>query len=152
MIDQPAPASSLNVLPPALAASGPAPKRSPRELAVLLVEDDHEIADMYWLALRQAGIDVTVAYDGTSALQALTQRRYALVLLDLRLPDIDGLEVLDRIGADPAPERPRVVILSNYGEPSTMREGLRRGAAQFIIKSNLTPRELTHVVARWLLT
>ena len=135
-----------------LSATGRAPRPARADLAVLLVAADREIAGMYWRSLTQAGIAVNIAYDAASAYSALARRHYALVLLDLRLPDAHGFEVLDWIATGGAPGGPKAVILSNFGEPATVDEGRRRGAAEFVIKSNVTPRELTQLVARWLLT
>ena len=126
-------------------------QESARQARVLLIEDDPAIARMYQLAMRNAGLELTVAHDGGSGLVELARQRYQLVLLDLGLPGLHGFEVLDRVRAEPELGGPRVVIVSNFGHDSTVAEGLRRGALDFVVKSNVTPRELTQLVARWLL-
>lgn len=118
---------------------------------VLLIEDDPDIARMYKLALRQAGLNLTIASEGTAGLAELRRQRYDLVLLDLGLPGHHGFEVLDRIRLDQELGDPKVVIVSNYSENATIQEGLARGAVDYVVKSNVTPRELTQLVARWLL-
>lgn len=130
---------------------GDRPREDHLRHRVLLIEDDADIAQMYRLAMRHAGLDLAVASDGASGLEHLRNHRYQLVLLDLGLPGHHGFEILDEIRSDPALGRPKVVIVSNYSEESTVREGLKRGAADYVVKSNVTPRELTQLVARWLL-
>lgn len=64
---------------------------------ILVVEDDPDVRDAVDLALRRAKLDVVLAPDGRSGLRAVHERRPDLVVLDLGLPDIDGLVVLDRV-------------------------------------------------------
>jgi DNA-binding response OmpR family regulator len=108
-----------------------------------LIEDDLAIALMYQLQLVTDGYEVELAMDGASGLRHLQDAPPDLVLLDLRLPQLPGLDVLRAIAEDPRLAGVPVLILSNYGEPAMVREGLELGARDYLIKSQTTPFELS---------
>ena len=114
-----------------------------RKARILLIEDDMAIALMYQLQLTTDGYEVELATDGASGLHRVQHAPPDLVLLDLRLPNLPGLEVLRAIGLDPRLAALPVLILSNYGEPEMVREGLGLGARDYLIKSRLTPGQLS---------
>jgi DNA-binding response OmpR family regulator len=111
---------------------------------VLLVEDDQMMADMYSYQLERDGYQVEVVTDGKQGLDAIRERRPDLVLLDLRLPVMEGFEVLENLASDPA--KPPVVILSNYGDASMVNRGLALGARDYLVKSATTPITLAEKV------
>jgi DNA-binding response OmpR family regulator len=115
----------------------------PRRARVLLIEDDTSIALMYQLQLVNDGYDVELATDGVSGLQRVQDAPPDLVLLDIRLPRLPGLDVLRAITLDPGLAGVPVLILSNYGEPSMVKEGLQLGARDYLIKSQTTPIQLS---------
>jgi DNA-binding response OmpR family regulator len=110
---------------------------------VLLIEDDQSIALMYKLQLVADGYDVELATDGVSGLHQAQEAPPDLVLLDIRLPRMAGLDVLRAITLDPRLVGVPVLILSNYGEPAIVREGLELGARDYLIKSQTTPIQLS---------
>ena len=114
-----------------------------RKTRVLLVEDDMAIALMYQLQLASDGYDVELAADGVSGLRQLQEDPPDLILLDIRLPRMPGLDVLRAIALDPRVAGVPVLILSNYGEPEIVREGLHLGARDYLIKSQTTPIQLS---------
>ena len=106
---------------------------------VLLVEDDPDDAELAIMALRRIGIeDVELARDGVEALARVFERTDleppALILLDLKLPKVGGLEVLERLKADPASRAIPVVVLSSSGEARDIDESYRLGANSYIRK------------------
>lgn len=117
---------------------------------ILMIEDDRAIADMYTLQLRADGFHVRVAPDGRTGLASLRERAPALVLLDLRLPQQDGFEVLRELRSDPVLSALRVVILSNYGDAAVIARGLAMGASDYLVKSQTTPSDLSARVRGWL--
>jgi two-component system, OmpR family, alkaline phosphatase synthesis response regulator PhoP len=117
---------------------------------LLLVEDDHAIARMYQLSLAEHGYQVKIASDGEAGLNAIRSLRPAVVLLDLRLPRLDGIEVLERVQSDPGLRRVKVIVLTNQGLDETARTCLNLGAVDYVTKANVTPRELAQIVARHL--
>jgi two-component system, sensor histidine kinase and response regulator len=115
-------------------------RRKPR---IVLIEDDMAIAMMYQLQLVDDGYDVALAVDGPSGLHLVQESPPDLILLDLRLPKLPGLDVLRSITVDPRLAGIPVLILSNYGDPSVVREGLGLGARDYLVKSQTTPIELS---------
>lgn len=122
--------------------------RGPR---ILLIEDDPDIAGMYALALTMAGYGVATAADGETGLEMMRRDRPDLLLLDVRLPGISGISVLERIADEDELRGLKVIMVSNFGEASTVRASRERGAADYIVKANVTPRELAQIIARQLL-
>jgi DNA-binding response OmpR family regulator len=95
-------------------------------MKILVVDDEKKIANALAERLRLRGWAGTAAYDGTSALSWLRKETFDGMILDLRLPDIDGIEVLRRTKEEfPAV---RVVILSGHGNEEDFRTCLRLGA------------------------
>ncbi|MEP7104601.1 MAG: response regulator [Chloroflexota bacterium] len=138
MITYPSPAQAPT---PTTAWLGMAPQLNGRKTPlILLVEDDRLIADMYRYQLAREGYDIEIAADGKLGLEAIRARKPDLVLLDLRLPVMEGFEVLEQLRTAPAEiRRIPILILSNYGEPRMIREGMELGARDYLIKSATTP-------------
>ena len=100
------------------------------------------IALMYQLQLVSDGYEVELATDGGSGLEQIRDAPPDLILLDIRLPGLPGLDVLRAIGLDPRLAGVPVLILSNYGEPAMVRS-LQLGARDYLIKSQTTPIQLS---------
>jgi DNA-binding response OmpR family regulator len=111
-------------------------------IRVLVIEDDPNVAEMYRLRLETDGYDVVVGGDGEEGLQLAIDEVPDFIYLDLRLPKLDGFEVLERLRATPATAQIPVIILSNYGDPETRERGLRLGALDFLVKADTTPHQL----------
>jgi DNA-binding response OmpR family regulator len=99
---------------------------------VLVVEDEKRIADFLSRGLESAGYQVAVAGDGTSALEKIHGLEYDLVVLDLGLPDMDGLKVLEKIRNRKT--SPAVLILSARGNVDDRVKGLEMGADDYLVK------------------
>jgi DNA-binding response OmpR family regulator len=109
---------------------------------LLLIEDDHRLANMVSEYLQQSGFAVQHAANGLSGLKMLQDTAPALVLLDLMLPDIDGLEVCKRIRALPGTlAQTPVLMLTAKGDPMDRIVGLELGADDYLPKP-FEPREL----------
>lgn len=99
---------------------------------ILIVEDDNTIRVTVGNFLARQGFDVEVAEDGQQALALLKERTFSLVLLDLRLPDMNGLDVLAKIKA--SDDEPLVIIMTAYPEVRTAVAALKAGAYDYINK------------------
>ena len=108
---------------------------------VLLVEDDPSIREIATLGLEQAGFRVTATGDGGDALARFRQGPFDLVVLDVMLPSVDGLEVCREIRRD---SRTPIVMLSARGDLHDVVVGLELGADDYVTK----PFELPELVAR----
>ena len=107
---------------------------------VLVVEDEPTIADVVSLYLRRAGYQTRVALDGPRALEAFEEDRPDLVVLDIMLPRIDGLEVMRRV-RQRGRERVAIILLTAKGEELDRISGLRLGADDYMVKP-FSPGEL----------
>jgi len=99
---------------------------------VLVVDDDTGIRDALRMILEYEGYQVLTAADGKTALSSLDSERVDAVLLDIKMPGMDGLETLDRIAEREA--APPVLMISGHGDIATAVEATRRGAVDFLEK------------------
>lgn len=111
-----------------------------RRGSILVVDDEPTIAEVVARYLDRAGYDTRVAPDGPLALEAAARRPADLVVLDLMLPGIDGLEVMRRLRDGPPPA-PAIILLTARGEESDRVIGLRLGADDYVVKP-FSPAEL----------
>ena len=122
----------------------------PDDVSVLFVEDDVSVAQMYRLKLELDGYAVEVAGDGLTALEKARRDHPDIIFLDLRLPKMDGLSVLEALSGDPMTANIPVVILSNWDERELVERGVKLGALDHLIKSQTTPARLSQRLADWL--
>jgi DNA-binding response OmpR family regulator len=121
-----------------------APQEAPLPHTILVVEDEREIRELLAHYLRKEGFTPILAADGEVALSKARKEKPALVLLDILLPKVNGLEVLRAIRKDAALARTPVVMLTAKGDETDRVVGLELGADDYIPKP-FSPRE---VVAR----
>ncbi len=120
------------------------------DVRVLFVEDDASVAHMYRLKLELDGYTVDVAGDGLVALEKARAQRPDIIFLDIRLPKLDGMGVLEALRKDPSTEHIPVVILSNWNEQELVERGISLGALDHLIKSQTTPARLSQRLRDWL--
>ncbi|MDA0576874.1 MAG: response regulator transcription factor [Verrucomicrobia bacterium] len=108
---------------------------------ILVVEDDEDIQELIVYNLRREGYTVVTADTGEAGLEKARARPPALVLLDLMLPKMDGLEVCRRLKADDKTKQVPIVMVTAKGEEPDVVSGLELGAADYIAKP-FRPREL----------
>lgn len=113
---------------------------------ILIAEDEPNIVVSLEFLLRGAGHDVTVARNGSDALDLAEKLRPDLVVLDVMLPSVDGFEVCRRIRASQATSGTRILMLTARGRQGEMDKGLAAGANAYITKPFAT-RELVDTVA-----
>jgi len=99
---------------------------------VLVVDDDPGIRDTLRMILDYEGYEVATAADGKAALASLDADRVDAILLDIKMPGMDGLEILDRISEREG--APPVLMISGHGDIATAVEATRRGAVDFLEK------------------
>lgn len=110
---------------------------------VLLVEDDPLMVRMYQRKLTNDGYEVDVAVNGEEGLVKIRSFRPDLVLLDIMMPKLDGLQVLERVKADPTIAAIPVVVLTNLGgSQEDIERGLELGAVAYLVKSAYRPDEV----------
>ena len=110
---------------------------------VLLVEDDPLMLRMYQRKLSSDGYEVDTAINGEEGLVRIRSGRPDLVLLDIMMPKLNGLEMLERMKADPTISKVPVVILTNLGgSQDDIDRGLELGAVAYLVKSAYRPDEV----------
>ncbi len=112
---------------------------SPME--ILIVEDEREIAEIIRESLEAEGFTCRVCHDGHSALQLYNEYQPDLIILDIRLPGMDGLEVCTQIRQKPVAKDPYILMLTSRGEEIDRIIGLSTGADDYYTKP-FSPREL----------
>lgn len=115
---------------------------------IVLADDEQFIAIAYKDGLERAGYDITVAHDGAEALEAVKNVKPDLVLLDLIMPKLNGFEVLKAIKADDTLKDIPVIILSNLSQPTDETEARQTGALDFIVKADISLKDLTDRIAK----
>ena len=108
---------------------------------ILIVDDEPDVVELVEFNLRKAGYDVLTADDGTKALQRVRQDRPALVILDVMLPELDGLEVCKLLRRDPATAAIPILLLTARAAEVDRVVGLELGAQDYLTKP-FSPREL----------
>jgi len=122
----------------------------PLDLKVLIIEDDSFLSDLYKIQFEKSGYKVVQSYDGLDGLSKISIETPSVVVLDLILPELSGLEVLERLKKDPKFARIPVVVLSNIRDEEKMKKTLTLGAVGYIIKPTLTPKQIVEEVGRYI--
>lgn len=117
---------------------------------VMIVEDDTVLANALSLALQGEGYELSLATDGEEAERMIKQEVPDLVLLDLLLPIKNGFEVLKLIRKDPDTKDVSVVILTNFEQETSISEGKRLGAKDYIVKANVDIADIPGIVRKHL--
>jgi len=110
---------------------------------ILVVDDDRTTRHFLTRVLKSAGYSVSTASDGTLALRQLRRLTFDLILLDIWMPEMNGLELLSRVPDQPSP--PKVIIMTSDDTPETMLGTIRRRAYRYVVKP-VHPEELLEFV------
>lgn len=111
------------------------------KMDILIVEDEAEIAQLIQLALEKEGFSCRISRDGVTALRMFQEQPPDLIILDLMIPGLDGLEVCARIRQKPGAKDPYIMMLTAKGEEIDRVIGLSTGADDYMVKP-FSPREL----------
>ncbi len=110
---------------------------------ILIVEDTELLRRIYQDKLTQKGYNTLTAADGLECLNAIRANKVDLVLLDLIMPRMSGLEALAAIKADPRTKDVPIIILSNLGQDADIQRGLDMGASDYLIKNSAKPADVS---------
>jgi CheY-like chemotaxis protein len=125
------------------AARPPAAAAAPLAARVLIVDDNHDAAEMVATALAIRGFDTRVAHEGVEALRIAEEYRPDVAFLDVGLPVMDGYELAARLRAIPALDRIRLIAVTGYGQESDRRRSAEAGFHHHLVK----PVDLDALVA-----
>lgn len=109
---------------------------------ILVVEDEDILRETYLTILTTEPYNVDVAADGAKGLELIKEHTYDLILLDLMMPVINGVEFLKRASISDT----KVIIMSNLSSGDLLTEAIQHGAYRAVIKAELSPRQLLAMV------
>lgn len=118
---------------------------------ILLIEDDAYVRDLYQTVLAKEGYDVSIAEDGEKALEVVGQGSFDLILLDIMLPKLTGIDVLKRLKADDATKDISVYLLTNLGDEGVIDEAFKLGANGYLLKAKYLPKQMVKEVNKFFL-
>ncbi len=113
---------------------------------ILIIEDEKALLDILSDKLKQEGFDVSGAGDGEEGLEKMRQERPDLILLDIVMPKVGGMEVLEVIHNDDDLNDIPIIVISNSGQPVEIEKARGLGARDFLIKAEFDPREVVDKV------
>jgi CheY-like chemotaxis protein len=113
---------------------------------ILIVEDEQALNDAYKMILESSDYDVRVAFDGQEALDVLNHFDPDLILLDLKMPNVDGLEFLNAYNERKPSNRAKVILFSNFDLQEEIEEAYRLGIDKYLLKAWASPRDLLKII------
>ena len=115
-------------------------------MKILIVEDDPLMSRMYQKIFTFEGYEVEMASDGEEGLEKAKAVSPTLVLLDVMMPKMNGLQVLEKLKLDPATKAIPVVMLTNLAGQKDAEVALEKGAIKYIVKSEYEPKQVVNMV------
>ena len=113
---------------------------------ILIVEDDTLISNMYKEIFTFDSFEVEIANDGQEGLDKARNFKPNIILLDIMMPKMNGLEVLTNLKADPETKTIPVVMLTNLAGENDAKAALTQGAVKYIVKSQYDPKQISEMV------
>ncbi|OGK35938.1 hypothetical protein A3A93_05820 [Candidatus Roizmanbacteria bacterium RIFCSPLOWO2_01_FULL_38_12] len=117
---------------------------------ILVVEDEEYIRDLYVQLLQKEGYLVESAVDGEEAYMKMSKKDYDLILLDIILPKIDGLQILEKFKKEKKELSSPVVLLTNLSQEVVVAKAVDYGVRGYMVKSDLTPYDILREVDGYL--
>lgn len=118
---------------------------------IILVEDDMFLHRLYNDALISTGYNVISSSDGEEGLKVIKSNTDAsLILLDLMMPKLNGIDVLRELKKDPATKNLSVIVLTNQNEDAVIKEALELGANAYLNKVDYTPQQIIDTVRQYI--
>ena len=117
---------------------------------VLLIEDEVLILRMYEKIFAYEGFEVISAAEGTEGIAKAQSEHPSIILLDIMMPKLDGLKVLEMIKADPEIKDTPVVMLTNLSSDTVIKEAFTKGAAGYLVKSEIVNDRIVNEVKQYI--
>lgn len=116
---------------------------------ILIIEDDVFVKDLYQKELEREGYGVITAEDGHEGLVKVIQEKPDLILLDIMLPKMSGLSLLKEVKKRDSVKHIPVILLTNLGQDSVIKESFTLGAEGYLIKASYTPMQIVEEVNKF---
>jgi len=117
---------------------------------ILIIEDDPYVRRFYERLFNLNKYDIEMAESGKEGIEKAKVHKPGLILLDIMMPVMNGLEVLQKLKEDPEIRDCSVVMLTNLGDEETVKKAIQMGANGFIVKSAVPPRDLLREVDKYI--
>jgi DNA-binding response OmpR family regulator len=126
----------------------PVAQPHPEPKSIFIIEDERFISELYTRALTRAGYKVFTAIDGELALREAVTHNYDLILLDIMLPTMNGVDLLYKMKDENVrpPMTSKIIITTNLDQKEETRAKIERMANDYLIKAEITPKELVNFV------
>lgn len=113
---------------------------------ILVIEDDPLVSRMYKQAFELEGMDVDVALSGAEGVQKAKAILPSVIMLDIMMPEMDGMQVLDVLKSDEKTKNIPIIMLTNLAGTQDKEIARKKGAADYMVKSEFTPREVVEKI------
>lgn len=117
-----------------------------KDLQVLIVEDEQLLNEAYARVLSAANISLLRAYNGKEALEVLKKHKPDIILLDLRMPVMSGIEFLKELKPKETLPDAKIIVFSNFDDQREIDEAFTLGAMHYMLKAWATPDELVKLI------
>jgi DNA-binding response OmpR family regulator len=117
-----------------------------QKIKIAIIEDDIAIVQMYRTKFETEGYDVETAGDGITGLELIDAFEPDIILLDLMMPNMNGLEMLQKLRNQPGGQDAKVVVLTNMGDTESATKVFKMAADDYIVKAEMTPKQVAERV------
>ena len=124
--------------------------QTPKKPLILLIEDDSLLIKMYKAKFIAEGFEVIIASEGESGLKMALENPVSFIILDVMMPKLSGLEVLEKLRQNPKGKIIPVIVLSNLDQEEKSKKAIQLGAKEFLVKANFTPAQIVEKVRKYL--
>ena len=118
--------------------------------SVLIIDDDTHIRSMLHTAFTQEGFQVMEANNGLEGLKLVQEHNFCCVITDLKMPQMDGLELIDNLKKIPTIQdgHCHIIAYSNVAQDYVIKEVTKKGVTKFLLKDETTPSQLVNIVSK----
>jgi DNA-binding response OmpR family regulator len=109
---------------------------------VCIIDDDPDLREIYSIVLKREGFDIFLAVDGKQGVETAKKERPDIIILDMNMPVMNGVEVLEALGSDPELKKIPVIVLSNIDSMETIKEVGKFDTHFYFIKAMTTPQKV----------
>lgn len=117
---------------------------------ILIIEDDQLVSRMYAQAFKSEGLEIDVAPNGKEGISKAQTLKPDLILLDIMMPEVNGIEVLQTLKADENTKSIPIVILTNLAGTQDAEKAKKEGAKAYLVKSQYKPKEVVEKIKNFL--
>lgn len=117
-----------------------------KKIKILIVEDDIFMMKLYSKVFELEGFEVVTAVNGEEGLLSVYKEIPTIILLDVMMPEMNGIELLGKIKADPTTKKIPVIMLTNLAGKTEADTAIAKGAMKYIVKSENDPKQVVEIV------